>query len=93
MKTTVTLRSPEAFGHLASSSAGFHIVEVIASTCEVILAATLQQQQSSSPAVVCVHCKIAPGLKATAQITARSTDPSLAEAALSFLTNAAVTSA
>jgi len=84
-----TLRTPEAFGTLASTRAGFHVVEVIAKTSEVILAAACAGPVEH---VVCVHCKLAPG-QAAATVTTRSTNPALGAAALAFLVAAAATPA
>jgi hypothetical protein len=59
-----------------AARAGFHVVEVIAKTAEVILAA----QHGSN--VVAVHAKLTGG---TAAVTVRSADAALAQAACAFL--------
>jgi len=56
------------------ASVGFHTIEVIAKTNEVILAG-----QHGPNVVICVHAKVALG--GTAAITVRSSDPDLSQAA------------
>jgi hypothetical protein len=73
-------QTPEAFGKLASERAGFHVIEIIGSTMEVILSGS-----SPTGTLVCLHAKILAG-SSSATFTVRSSDKQLSQSLCDFFT-------